>query len=68
MGIAEAIIAIITNAPTLIAEATTLYNAVKHSLSSEDQATVDQALAAAIASDAAATAKANAALDAAAKR
>jgi len=68
MGIAEALISILATAPSLINEATTLYNAVKYSLSSDDQATVDAALAAAIASDAAATAKADAALDAASKR
>lgn len=68
MGIAEAIIAIVTNAPSLIQEATVLYNAVKTSLSSDDQATIDAALAAAIASDAAATAKADQALDAASGR
>jgi hypothetical protein len=68
MGVAQAIISILINAPALINEAQTLYNAVKGSLSSEDQATVDAALAQAIASDAGATAKADAALDAAAKR
>ncbi len=68
MGIAEALVAILANAPTLVNEATVLYNAVKGSLSSDDQATVDAALAAAIESDAAATAKADAALDAASKR
>lgn len=68
MGIAEAIITILTNAPMLINEATVLYNAVRHSLSSEDQATVDAALAAAQASDWAATAKADDALEAASKR
>lgn len=68
MGIAEAIIAILTNAPALINEATVLYNAVKSSLSSDDQATVDAALAAAKASDWAATQRADEALEAAAKR
>ncbi len=68
MGIAEALVAILANAPALVNEATVLYNAVKGSLSSDDQATVDAALAAAIESDSAATAKADAALDAASKR
>lgn len=68
MGIAEALIAIITNAPSLISEATVLYTAVKSSLSSADQATVDTALAAAQASDATATERADNALDAAAAR
>lgn len=68
MGIAEALIAILANAPTLIQEVSVLYSAVRTSLSSDDQATVDAALAAVIASDAAATARANTALEAAAKR
>lgn len=68
MGIAEAVIAILTNAPMLINEATILYNAVRHSLSSGDQAMVDAALAAAQASDWAATQRADDALEAAAKR
>lgn len=62
MGIAEAIISILTQAPGLIAEATTLYTAVKSSLSLTDQAAVDAALAKAIASDAAATQRADEAL------
>lgn len=68
MGIAEALIAILTNAPALINEATVLYNAVKGSLSSDDMATVDAALAAAKTSDLAATKRADDALEAAAKR
>lgn len=68
MGIAEALVAILTNAPFLIKEATVLYNSVRGSLSSSDQATVDAALAAAQASDWAATAKADDALEAASKR
>jgi hypothetical protein len=67
MGIAEAIIAILSQAPTLVAEATTLYTAVKSSLSLTDQAAVDAALAKAIASDANATAQADAALTRAAQ-
>lgn len=68
MGIAEALIAILASAPQLINEATVLYSAIKHGLSAEDQATIDAALAAAKLSDLAATARADDALEAAAKR
>lgn len=67
MGIATAILAIIQNAPFLINEATTLYQAVKADLSPSDIEQIDAALATAQAADAAATAKADAALDAAAQ-
>lgn len=68
MGIAEALIAILTNAPALINEVTLLYNVVKSSLHTDDQLAIDQMLEDIKASDAAATAKAAAALDAAAGR
>lgn len=68
MGITEAILALIANAPTLINETKALYEALRGGLSTTDQNTIDQALATAIAADAAATARADAALDAAAKR
>jgi hypothetical protein len=62
------LLGLLAYAPTAITEITALYNAIKGTFSPSDQATVDKALADAIAADAAATAKANAALDAAAKR
>ncbi len=68
MPIATALLAIIQNAPFLINEATTLYQAVKGSLSATDISQIDAALAAAQAADATATAKADAALDDAANR
>lgn len=68
MGIAEAILAIIQSAPFLINEATTLYEAIRGDLSATEIDQIDEALAKAQAADAAATAKADAALDAAAKR
>jgi len=68
MPIAQALIAILTVAPSLIQEVTTLYKAVKNSMVSDDQAEVDAALAKAISSDAAATARASAALDDASHR
>lgn len=66
--ILQAILALIQNAPTAITEITALYGAVKTSLSSDDQATIDAALASAQASDLAATNTADAALTAAANR
>ena len=66
--VAQLLIALISSAPQAIPEITNLYNAVKGSLSSNDQAAIDTALAAAQASDAAATAAADAALAAAAQR
>lgn len=68
MGIAEAIISILTVAPSLIDEATVLYNAVKGSLGSDSQAEIDAAFEKAKASDWAATQEAEDALDAAARR
>jgi hypothetical protein len=68
MTIATAILAIIQNAPFLINEAKTLYDAVRGDLSATDITEIDAALAKAQAADALATAKADAALDAAAKR
>ncbi len=68
MGIATAILSIIQNAPFLINEATTLYQAVKGDLSATDISQIDAALAAAQAADATATAKADAALDDATNR
>lgn len=66
--IVTAILALIAQAPTAIVEITQLYNAVKTSLSTNDREAIDEALAAAQASDATSTAEADAALDAAAKR
>ena len=68
MPIAELILGLIQAAPGAISEITALYHAVKTDLSSSDQATIDAALVAAQQSDAAATARADAALAAAAKR
>lgn len=66
--IVTAILALISAAPTAIVQITNLYETLKTSLTSDDQAVIDKALAAAKISDAAATAEADAALDAAAKR
>ena len=66
--IAQAIIALIQNAPAAIGEINSLYNVVRADLSATDQGTVDKALADAQVSDAAATARADAVLDAASKR
>ncbi len=68
MGITTALLAIIQNAPFLINEATTLYQAVKGSLSATDIDQIDAALRSAQLADAEATARADAALDEAAKR
>jgi hypothetical protein len=68
MPIATAILAIIQNAPFLINEVTTLYQAVKNDLSPSDIEQIDAALASSQAADAAATAKADTALDDAAGR
>jgi hypothetical protein len=54
--------------PGAISEVTALYNAIKGDLSATDQATIDAALAAAQTDDSASTAKADVALDDAAKR
>ena len=66
--IATAIIALITNAPQIINETISLYNAVRSDLSETDQQAIDAALASSQATDAQATATADAALDAAANR
>lgn len=68
MPIATAILALLQYAPSAISEITSLYNAVKGDLSATDQATIDAALAAAIANDATATAAADQALSDAANR
>ncbi len=68
MGITTALLAIIQNAPFLINEATTLYQAVKGSLSATDIDQIDAALRSAQLADAEATARADVALDEAAKR
>lgn len=68
MGIAEAIISILATAPSLIGEATVLYNAVKGSLGSDSHAEIDAAFEKAKASDWVATQRADDALEAAAKR
>lgn len=68
MGIAEAIISILTATPSLISEATVLYDAVKGSLGSQSQAEVDAAFAKAKDRDWAATQWADDALEAAARR
>lgn len=68
MTAAQLIIALISALPQAIPEITNLYNAVKGTLSTNDQATIDAALAAAQTSDGQATAAADAALDAASKR
>ncbi len=68
MGITTALLAIIQNAPFLINEATTLYQAVKGSLSATDIDQIDAALRSAQLADAEATARADAALDEASKR
>lgn len=68
MPIAAAVLAIIQNAPFLINEATTLYNAIKGDLSTTEIDQIDAALKAAQDADAKATAAADLALDAAAKR
>lgn len=66
--IVQALLALIQNAPAAISEIKNLYGAVKTDLSSDDQATIDAALASAQTNDAAATAAADSALDAASKR
>lgn len=68
MPIAAAILAIIQNAPFLINEATTLYQAVKGDLSASDISQIDAALQAAKDADWAATQKADDALEDASKR
>jgi len=67
MGTVQIILAAIAAFPQALAEVQSLYAAVKADLSPEDQATIDQAFADAKTSDAAKTATADAALDAASK-
>lgn len=68
MPIAAAILAIIQNAPFLINEATTLYQAVKGDLSASDISQIDAALQAAKDADWKATSEADDALEDASKR
>lgn len=56
------ILSLIQYAPQAITEIMALYNTVKADMSADDQAAIDNALAAAQASDASATATADAAL------
>lgn len=65
--IAKSILLVIQYAPEAITEAEALYAALKANFSTTDQASIDLALANAKASDAAATAAADTALEAAAK-
>lgn len=66
-AIAQALLAIITNAPSVISEAETIYSQIKSELSATDQSSIDLALANAKAADATATEAADTALDSAAK-
>lgn len=68
VSLAPLILTLIQAAPGAITEITALYTAVKGDLSTEDQATIDSALAAAQGGDAQATATADSALDEAAAR
>lgn len=67
-AIIQLILAALTQAPALIADAEAAYNSIKADLSATDTATIDQALADAKARDAASTAAADAALEAAASK
>lgn len=67
-AIALSLLSLLQYAPSAITEITAVYNAVKGDLSATDQATIDAALAAAIANDAQATAAADQALSDASKR
>lgn len=67
-AIALSLLSLLQYAPSALAEITAVYNAVKGDLSATDQATIDAALAAAIANDAQATAAAGQALSDASKR
>lgn len=62
------LLGLIQYAPQAITEIQAVYAAIKGDLSATDQATIDAALAAAIASDAQATASADQALSDASKR
>lgn len=66
--IVTSILSLIQYAPQAITEITALYNSIKADMSQTDQATIDAALANAIAQDAQATNAADQALDQAAKR
>ena len=66
--ILSSILTLIQYAPAAITEITALYNSIKGDLSASDQTTIDEALAAAQAADAAATATADDALDTASKQ
>lgn len=66
--VVSALLTLITYAPSAIKEVNALYTAVRGNMSSTDQVTIDTALAKAQQEDADATAKASAALDAAAQR
>jgi len=61
------LLSLIQYAPAAITEIKAVYDAIKGDMSATDQQTIDSALAAAQQSDAAATQRADAALDAAAK-
>lgn len=65
--IVVSILSLIQYAPQAITEIMALYNTVKADISSDDQVTIDNALAAAQASDAAATKAADDALGTASK-
>lgn len=67
-AIAPLILSLLQAAPGAITEITALYTAIKGDLSTEDQATIDSALAAAQSGDAQATAAADVALDQSAQR
>lgn len=67
-AIALSLLSLLQYAPSAITEITAVYNAVKGDLSATDQATIDAALAAAIANDMQATASADQALSDASKR
>lgn len=66
-AIVTSLLGLIQYAPQAVTEITALYNAIKGDLSTQDQATIDSALAAAQSGDAQATATADAALDQASK-
>lgn len=68
VSLAPLILSLLQAAPTAVTEITALYNALKGDLSTEDQATIDSALAAAQSGDAKATAAADIALNEAAAR
>jgi hypothetical protein len=67
MDVAQAILALLTAAPQAIAAIQTIYTTVKDTLSSDDQATIDAALAAEQAKLASEQAATDAALEQAAK-